>query len=514
MVLLGPQLKAEGRHPAALRLAGWLALALMLCAALARDAALLARTPVAVGVDGYYYVLQLDTLRNYGHLYYPTGTPLVLYILSGIRLVTGDSVLAVKVGSALLNALLCLGVYALVRSVTGRVWLGVFGFAVAALSSLHLYLIVEFVNSLGALSLLVWSAWGAVRALRTRSAKWAAFSAVLLLAALLSHRLIAPLVLLLVALAALTRPLLSTGEDASGNRYAALSVLLLLFCAPAILAAQPLINLPQWVRSEFLIVPRWPLRRFDAAEGCMLLFASAATLARAARGVRPRGEKAARSFFATVALWALLVSLNPFLNHNTGFLGITGRLSSLFHVQAAILLPGSIWLLKSAGLRARLLVAALSLAALSVGLTAPLPFGATAAYLAARERLVSSLRERPAQLCQRALIIAPHGEQFVVTAVGGVPAQQRPPSDAGAGCTYWLLHRAPKAALLDVQNTLYEEEDGSAAALVRGEDLGRLLGGMGGAERRRLLGANPHLREALRGQAGDGQAVFTSVASE
>jgi hypothetical protein len=480
----------------------WLALTLVLCVALARDVLLLARTPAALGVDGYYYVLQIDTLRNYGHLYYPTGTPLILYLLSGISLFTGDSVLAVKVGSVLLNALLCLGVYVIVKHLTGRAWLGVFGFAVAALSSLHLYLIVEFVNSLGALSLLIWCTWGGLRALRARSMKWAAFSAALLLAALFSHRLVAPLVLLIAVLTVLTRPLLTAGEESNGNRYAALSVLLLLFCAPAILAAQPLIHLPMWMRSEFLIVPRWPLRRFDMAEGCVLLFASAATLALVAHGTRSPEAKAGRSVFVVVALWGLLISLNPFLNHNTGFLGIAGRLSSLFHIQAAILLPGAVQLLNPASRRVRLLIIVLSLAMLAAGLTAPLPFGATAGYLAERERLVGQLKTRRAQLCQDALIIAPHGEQFVVTALSGTPAQQRPPSDTRPGCTYWLLHRAPRAALLDDQDTLYDEEDDSATALVKGEELGQLLGAADDAERRRLLGANPHLREALRGRAG------------
>jgi hypothetical protein len=51
-----------------------------LCLAAWRDYHFLFQTPTATGIDGYYYDLQVQTLRNYSHLFFPTHTPLVLLI--------------------------------------------------------------------------------------------------------------------------------------------------------------------------------------------------------------------------------------------------------------------------------------------------------------------------------------------------------------------------------------------------------------------------------------------------
>src|SRR3712207_3880454 len=101
---------------------------------LARDAYLLFSFPVAVGTDGYYYVLQVRELLTGGRLYFPSDTPLVFYILALLGGLTGDPVVAVKAGALAFHLLLCLGVYALVSSVTRNEWLGALGGAVAAVS--------------------------------------------------------------------------------------------------------------------------------------------------------------------------------------------------------------------------------------------------------------------------------------------------------------------------------------------------------------------------------------------
>jgi len=479
----------------------WL-LAVVLAAGAARDAWVLTRSAVALGIDGYYYVLQVERLRDYGHFYYPTRTPLILYLLYGVSLLTGDALTAVKLCGVFLHALLCLGVYAVLFAATGRKWPGVLGSALAAAAGLHVYLITEFINSLGALTLLVWSAWGAIRAFQTGVKRWFALSASLLAAAFLSHRVALSLVLVVTVSALLARWLTAAGPSRNRYAYAAAAIFVLLFCSPALLLAQPFFELPGWLRKEFLVAPRWPLRRFDVAEGLMLLVASPAALlaVRLAAGARRAGIAA--QVFATVALWSLLIPLNPFLNHNTGFLGVVGRLSSVLYIQAAVLVPGLIWLLAPRWPRARLplVLAALALSALSV--SAPLPYGATADYLKGRERLIRQLEARRPRLCDEPLVIAPHGEQFVVTAVLGVPAQQRPPSATRPQCTYWLLHGVRGPLLQGGLEVLGEDAPGLVSALVEDGELRQLLGGMAGGERRQLMAANPHLREALRGRPG------------
>ena len=175
---------------------------------------------------------------------------MVLYFLSFTSLLVGNTIFAIKLSSVILHALLCAGVYAIVTSATRSAWLGVMGAAIAVASGLHLYLVAEFINSMGALTLLVWSAWGAVHAWRTRGKGWAIFAAALLAAAFLSHR-IAPAILLVIAVTAvISRWLMGTEAAALKYKWIALIVSLLLWCAPLLFSVQPFFELPTWLRRE------------------------------------------------------------------------------------------------------------------------------------------------------------------------------------------------------------------------------------------------------------------------
>ena len=61
---------------------------MLLIFAATRDASYLFSYPVAVGADGYYYVLQINELLKNHHLYYPSNTPLVFWILAALTFVT------------------------------------------------------------------------------------------------------------------------------------------------------------------------------------------------------------------------------------------------------------------------------------------------------------------------------------------------------------------------------------------------------------------------------------------
>jgi hypothetical protein len=79
-----------GRRALPVRLE-WLALVAALAVGVAYDAAVLFKYPFAVGVDGYYYVLQINELRTQGRLYFPTRTPLILYLLTGVSAPAGST---------------------------------------------------------------------------------------------------------------------------------------------------------------------------------------------------------------------------------------------------------------------------------------------------------------------------------------------------------------------------------------------------------------------------------------
>src|SRR5215207_4600160 len=72
-----------------------------------RDASVLFRYPIAVGFNGYYYVLQVDSLRTQGHLCYPTMTPVVFYGVAGLRYLVRDTPQTVKASGILMHILLC-----------------------------------------------------------------------------------------------------------------------------------------------------------------------------------------------------------------------------------------------------------------------------------------------------------------------------------------------------------------------------------------------------------------------
>ena len=132
-----------------------------------QDSNLLFQTPVSVGIDGYYYVLQINSLREeFGHFYFLTNTPLVLYFLTAISFLTSDTILAVKIGAIILQVLLCLGVAALLIATTKNAWLVVLGVFLSAFSVLHLYFLSEFLSNLGALVCLIWGALGVVKTIQ------------------------------------------------------------------------------------------------------------------------------------------------------------------------------------------------------------------------------------------------------------------------------------------------------------------------------------------------------------
>lgn len=469
-------------------------LLVILSVGIARDVLVLFQSSAAVGVDGYYYVIQIDTLRQYGHLYYPTNTPLILYLLSAASVVIGNTVLTLKLGSILLHTLLCLGICSIISSVTRHLWLGILGSAIAVSSGLHLYLVTEYVNSLGALTMLLWSMSALIRASQRRSVRWLICAATLLLMAVLSHRLILALLLLIAISAFLSSQLLNSGYK---KRAGALVILLLLWVAPALISAQPFFELPVWLRREFLIIPQWPLRRFDFAEGLMLLGASLLTLFLVVRGRNSEREKFVELVCVALVIASLLVFLNPFLNHHTGFQGIAGRLSSILYIQAALLFPIVIGLLSPVYRHAHLLAIAACGLLLLASVIAPLPHGATTQFLARREQLIQQLPAHRQGLCDAPIIIAQHGEQFVVTSVLGVPAQQRPPSTTQYKCTYWLLHRVQNTLVQSGQDILFSEESGFVSVLIEDGELRSLLSQITADEYRQLLAANPHLRMYL-----------------
>lgn len=144
-------------HASALQLATGLLLILVV-SALLRDVYLLFRYSAAVGVDGYYYVLQIESLYAHRGLLFPTTTPLGLYLLKAIRSWTNDPTSALKLGALAFHLSICLGIHTLVKLVTRSRLYALCGTAIVATSNLHLFFLSEFLSNSVAIACLIWSA--------------------------------------------------------------------------------------------------------------------------------------------------------------------------------------------------------------------------------------------------------------------------------------------------------------------------------------------------------------------
>lgn len=470
----------------------WLAPFLICAISIGHDARLLWQYPVAVGLDGYYYVLQIDQLREQGSFFFPTLTPLVLYGLTGLSYLLGNTVLSIKVGSLIMHTLLCTGVLLLLKSVTRSFWLGVLGSLITAFSPLHLFMVAEFLKHLGALTFLVWGAWCAHRALETRSSKWTIASLTLLVVALLSHK---STIGILIVLAILVMLFIGTSRPGlkMRYRYAALFLLLLIFVVPGIVAIQPYFEVPAWLRLELSPYPRWPLSGITVHEGFILVFVAPVTLFLLATSrVKPLDHRTLT--LAAVALWSLIITVSPFLNSDPGLRTISGRLGYLAYIQVAILFPGVLWLISRWRRGTAIYAAAVLLPLVALSMRTPLPHGLRPHYLDRRAQLIQSLPTTAGSLGQAPVVIAAHGDQFLITATLGIRSQQRLP-DTDYDPVFWLFDQFECQKVPDAI-VVIRESGGLCTVLVKDPEVRQLLAGMAETEQRRLFRANPYFRLA------------------
>ncbi|HEV8368667.1 MAG TPA: hypothetical protein VGQ39_12010 [Pyrinomonadaceae bacterium] len=476
-------------------------LAILLAGAI-RNAQLLSQSNVAVGIDGYYYVLQINGLKNNHQLYFPSRTPLVLYFLTAISYFTNNSVKALKVGSVLLHTFLCLGIFALLESATRNVWLGVLGSALAAVSGLHLYMIAEFINSLGALTLLSWAGWFTVRWVQTRELKWIGLTLVLLSAAIFSHRL-ALGVISIIAISLLLFQGLVSSRSNGRYAFASLIALIAIYFAPALVKAQAVIEISGRLRTDLTTVPRWPISQNYFPETLMLAVLAPIALALLLGPVRRLGIVSVGSGLAAlVALCSLLVTLNPFLSEERGWTETVGRIRGLAYIQVAFLLPAVIWLVLL--VRRKLTIYVLAILPPFAILTAlsPLPLGLRSDYLMRRAELAQTLPYYQDRVGKDSLIIASHGDQFLVTATLGVVSQHLPPENTATRKIYWLLDTS-KNQPPALESVEVAEHPNARTVLVEDGVLRSYLLSATDAEKRGLISYNRHLLVAYR-QGGSG----------
>src|SRR5690242_2837316 len=103
----------------------------------------LASSPYPMGVDGYFYPIQLRSILEHGHLQYPA-SPLAFYLMAPFAALT-DPITGAKLGAAVGGALIALPAYAIGARIGGNRAAGVAAAVIATTSVGSWYLSVEFV---------------------------------------------------------------------------------------------------------------------------------------------------------------------------------------------------------------------------------------------------------------------------------------------------------------------------------------------------------------------------------
>ena len=472
----------------------YLAAVALLALAIICDTRLLTQYSVPVGIDGYYYIIQINELLTRGRLYFPSRTPLVFYVLAGLTYIFGNPVFVAKLFAVIAHALLGIGLFCIIRTLTGSVWLAVLGLGLAVFSTLHLYLIAEYLKYLVAVTLLVWTAWCWIKLNQTKQRRWLFVGALFLLGALLSHRstlVIVPAIVLSYFVAqwfTSTRPL-------QWSNAVPLVILVACWLVPALLARQAIISLPSWISTEISSVPHWPLATIAVVETFVIAFTASVFLL-LIPAQRERRDRLSLQVFATFALTGLVFTLNPFFNSQAGWSSAAGRLGGLSYIQIAVLAPAVFWVLGKT--RRAFFVVAIMLPLLVLTFRSKPPRGLHPNYLTRRVELVRGLTSQSEQVDSSALVIAPHGDQFVVTSILAMPSQQKPPANHDQRPLFWLLNSIIPWALPSDAVVLIRHADGRSTALVESEHLRQIFGAMNGNERLRSLESNPHLREPFQ----------------
>ena len=153
----------------------------------------LASSPFPLGVDGYFYPIEVRSLLEHGTLAYPA-SPVTIWWMAPFAAVT-DPITGCKLASALGGALVALPAFGLGKRVGGNHAAGLVAATVATLSAGSAYLSIEFVKQGIGLTLALAALLAVLRAAEASSRRRNLVAAGAIVATLLAHKLAAALVI-------------------------------------------------------------------------------------------------------------------------------------------------------------------------------------------------------------------------------------------------------------------------------------------------------------------------------
>jgi hypothetical protein len=421
---------------------------------------LLAASPFPLGVDGYFYPIELRALLDHGRLAYPA-SPLAFYLLAPFAAAT-DPITGAKLGAAVLGAAIALPAYGVGARLGGGRPAGLLAAVLATTSVGSVYLTTEFVkNSIG-LTVALAAVWAVLAAADRPTLLRLAAALAGMIAAWATHKMAAALVIAVAAPVAIAAA--TTHGRLRGRRlfYAIGAALLAAIAAIAAAAAFPhrfpspgdaalardLVSAtPQWT-APALVLPSGA-RDFghDALLG--LVLAVAALADRLVRGRSPADPQrtprtpppALAAARGSILVLALAIGLP--------FLAVTDRDGLGFRLRLAAFVPAA--LTAAIAVRAalervprdRFPRTRLALAALTVAIAAVLAVvrrpGAIDGVITTHPALVSAALALRGRVPPGATLIVPERHiAFMVAWYTGAPVAIRPDGVPPAG-RYRLL---------------------------------------------------------------------------
>jgi hypothetical protein len=175
------------------RLAISAVLAVLVAWSFAERWGVLAASPFPLGVDGYFYPIELRSLLAHGTLQFPA-SPLTFWWMAPFAAVT-DPITGTKLGAALGGALIALPAYGVGARLGRHRAAGVIAAVVATTSAGSAYLSIEFVKQGIGLTVALAALWAVLRAAEQPSRGRLAVAAGAIVATALAHKLAAALVL-------------------------------------------------------------------------------------------------------------------------------------------------------------------------------------------------------------------------------------------------------------------------------------------------------------------------------
>ncbi len=165
--------------------------------------------PFPIGVDGYFYPVQVRSLLDHGALQFPA-SPLTFWWMAPFAAAT-DPITGAKLGAALGCALVALPAYAIAAHLTKERGAGLVAAAIASTASTSAYLACEFVKQGIGLTVALTAIWLVLRALATPSRARILGAVAAIVATYLTHKLATAMVLAL-AMPAVVEELRARGE--------------------------------------------------------------------------------------------------------------------------------------------------------------------------------------------------------------------------------------------------------------------------------------------------------------